>query len=203
MCERMLASLSNLLVLTTNLREFSFESHCHLAEHFDTLPTSSAVKIDIRFVEYGVTVVFQLGQSSATATATCSYSISAFFIGTLTTTSINAHGYVQDVVVGSKHYTIPETHVALIVDWVLLGFRTVQSAPDIVPLVPTGSMRCSGYTNGDRESGKTADGKWAATDSIYTFTIPPKLKLKADQYIVRHEMCAAPVFFFCVPSRPC
>lgn len=42
------------------------------------------------------------------------------------------------------------------------------------------------------ESGKTADGKWAATDlltasnSIYTFTIPPKLK--AGQYIVRHEM---------------
>ncbi|KAF8956148.1 glycoside hydrolase [Flammula alnicola] len=37
------------------------------------------------------------------------------------------------------------------------------------------------------ESGKTADGKWAATDlltasnSIYTFTIPPKLK--AGQYI--------------------
>ena len=55
------------------------------------------------------------------------------------------------------------------------------------------------------ESGKTADGKWAATDllyasdSIYTFTIPPKLK--AGQYIVRHEMCVA--LFFCVPSHPC
>lgn len=42
------------------------------------------------------------------------------------------------------------------------------------------------------ESGKTADGKWAATDlltasgSVYTFTIPPKLK--AGQYIIRHEM---------------
>lgn len=42
------------------------------------------------------------------------------------------------------------------------------------------------------ESGKTADGKWAATDglyatnSIYTFTIPPKLE--PGQYIVRHEM---------------
>ncbi|KAF4613533.1 hypothetical protein D9613_008195 [Agrocybe pediades] len=44
------------------------------------------------------------------------------------------------------------------------------------------------------ESGKTSDGKWAATDlltasnSIYTFTIPPKLK--AGQYIVRHEIIA-------------
>ncbi len=42
------------------------------------------------------------------------------------------------------------------------------------------------------ESGKTADGKWAATDlltatnSIYTFTIPPKLQ--PGQYIIRHEM---------------
>ncbi|KAI0043234.1 lytic polysaccharide monooxygenase [Auriscalpium vulgare] len=44
------------------------------------------------------------------------------------------------------------------------------------------------------ESGKTSDGKWAstdlltATDSIYTFTVPPKLK--AGQYIVRHEIVA-------------
>lgn len=44
------------------------------------------------------------------------------------------------------------------------------------------------------ESGKTADGLWAATDlltasnSVYTFTIPPKLK--AGQYIIRHEMYA-------------
>ena len=42
------------------------------------------------------------------------------------------------------------------------------------------------------EEGKTSDGEWAATDllaasdSIYTFTIPPKLK--PGQYIVRHEM---------------
>ena len=42
------------------------------------------------------------------------------------------------------------------------------------------------------ESGKTADGLWAATDiltennSIYTITIPPKLK--PGQYIIRHEM---------------
>lgn len=40
--------------------------------------------------------------------------------------------------------------------------------------------------------GKTSDGKWAATDlltaskSIYTFTIPAKLK--AGQYLIRHEM---------------
>ncbi|PFH48782.1 lytic polysaccharide monooxygenase [Amanita thiersii Skay4041] len=44
------------------------------------------------------------------------------------------------------------------------------------------------------ESGKTSDGKWAATDlltaanSIYTFTIPPRLK--AGQYIIRHEIIA-------------
>ena len=44
------------------------------------------------------------------------------------------------------------------------------------------------------ESGKTADGKWAATDiltennSIYTFTIPKNLR--PGQYIIRHEMYA-------------
>ncbi|KAF8990714.1 glycoside hydrolase family 61 protein F [Cyathus striatus] len=44
------------------------------------------------------------------------------------------------------------------------------------------------------ESGKTSDGKWAATDlltasnSIYTFTIPAKLK--PGQYIIRHEIIA-------------
>lgn len=47
------------------------------------------------------------------------------------------------------------------------------------------------------EAGKTADGKWAATDglyatdSIYTITIPPKLK--AGQYIIRHEMFVFPL----------
>ncbi|KAG5638046.1 hypothetical protein H0H81_002166, partial [Sphagnurus paluster] len=41
------------------------------------------------------------------------------------------------------------------------------------------------------EAGKDANGKWAATDglyasnSVYTFTIPPKLK--AGQYLIRHE----------------
>ncbi|TFK37297.1 glycoside hydrolase family 61 protein [Crucibulum laeve] len=44
------------------------------------------------------------------------------------------------------------------------------------------------------ESGKTSDGKWAATDlltaskSIYAFTIPAKLK--AGQYLIRHEIIA-------------
>ncbi|KAF9468467.1 glycoside hydrolase family 61 protein [Collybia nuda] len=44
------------------------------------------------------------------------------------------------------------------------------------------------------ESGKNSAGKWAATDllyasnHIYTFTIPPKLK--AGQYIIRHEIIA-------------
>ncbi|KAF4573492.1 Lytic polysaccharide monooxygenase AA9 [Pleurotus pulmonarius] len=44
------------------------------------------------------------------------------------------------------------------------------------------------------EAGKTADGKWAATDiltennSIYTFTIPPNLR--PGQYIIRHEIIA-------------
>ncbi|KAK1225034.1 hypothetical protein PQX77_012033 [Marasmius sp. AFHP31] len=41
-------------------------------------------------------------------------------------------------------------------------------------------------------AGKTADGKWAATDglyatnSVYSFTIPKNLK--AGQYIIRHEL---------------
>ncbi|KAH0579515.1 hypothetical protein H2248_002370 [Termitomyces sp. 'cryptogamus'] len=44
------------------------------------------------------------------------------------------------------------------------------------------------------ESGKDSSGLWAATDlltaskSVYTFTIPPKLK--AGQYIIRHEIIA-------------
>ncbi|KAL0061762.1 hypothetical protein AAF712_011365 [Marasmius tenuissimus] len=43
-------------------------------------------------------------------------------------------------------------------------------------------------------AGKTADGKWAATDglyatnSVYSFTIPKNLK--AGQYIIRHELIA-------------
>ncbi|KAL0573052.1 hypothetical protein V5O48_008911 [Marasmius crinis-equi] len=43
-------------------------------------------------------------------------------------------------------------------------------------------------------SGKTSDGKWAATDllyasnHVYTFTIPKNLK--AGQYIIRHEIIA-------------
>lgn len=46
------------------------------------------------------------------------------------------------------------------------------------------------------ESGKTAAGKWAATDglyatnSIYTFTVPAALA--AGDYIIRHEMCVLP-----------
>ncbi len=42
------------------------------------------------------------------------------------------------------------------------------------------------------ESGKTSDGKWAATDGlyannhIYTFTTPARLR--PGQYIIRHEM---------------
>ncbi|KAG9222230.1 hypothetical protein CCMSSC00406_0006527 [Pleurotus cornucopiae] len=44
------------------------------------------------------------------------------------------------------------------------------------------------------ESGKTADGKWAATDGlyandhIYTFTVPARLR--PGQYIIRHEIIA-------------
>jgi hypothetical protein len=59
-----------------------------------------------------------------------------------------------------------------------------------IPMVAT-SLRLAVWFK-VAESGKTAAGLWAATDlltatnSIYTFTIPPKLK--AGQYIVRHEM---------------
>ncbi|KAJ8075535.1 hypothetical protein PM082_021165 [Marasmius tenuissimus] len=53
------------------------------------------------------------------------------------------------------------------------------------------------------QAGKTADGKWAATDglyatnSIYTFTIPKNLK--AGQYIIRHER---PTLSQDLPSGP-
>ncbi|KAF5327823.1 hypothetical protein D9619_005079 [Psilocybe cf. subviscida] len=156
--------------------------------------------------------------------------------------SVRGHGYVQDIVSGSTHYTgyLPYTDPY---------YNPVPSALPVYPI----SVQCNGYTDGGAagsapapiyatvaagsklalnwttwpdshmgpiitymarapsditkwnpgtsvvwfkvaQSGKTSDGKWAATDlltaskSIYTFTIPPKLK--AGQYIIRHEIIA-------------
>ncbi|KAI0718971.1 glycoside hydrolase family 61 protein [Cerioporus squamosus] len=180
--------------------------------------------------------------------------VSAFVLSALAATSVKAHGYVQDVVIGSTHYTGylpysdpyyptpperiirpipgngPVTNLTLIdiqcngyTDGGVVGSKP---APIFATPVPAGSQVHLNWTTWPDshkgpiitylarapsditkwqpgtdavwfkidESGKTADGKWAATDlltasnSIYTFTIPPKLK--AGQYIIRHEIIA-------------
>ncbi|EJF65162.1 glycoside hydrolase family 61 protein [Dichomitus squalens LYAD-421 SS1] len=179
--------------------------------------------------------------------------ISAFVLAALAATSVEAHGYVQDVVIGSTHYTGylpfsdpyynppperiiraipgngPVTDLSLI-DVQCNGYSDggvvgTQPAP-IYATVAAGSQVALNWTTWPAshvgpmitylaeapsditkwlpgtdavwfkiaEAGKTSDGKWAATDlltasdSIYTFTIPSKLK--AGQYIVRHEIIA-------------
>ncbi|KAI0743742.1 glycoside hydrolase family 61 protein F [Daedaleopsis nitida] len=179
--------------------------------------------------------------------------LSAFIIAAFTAISVNAHGYVQDVVVGSTHYTgylpysdpyynpPPQRIIRAIpgngpvqdvtsIDIQCNGYSeggVVGSQPaPIFATVPAGSQVNLNWTTWPdshmgpmitylarapsditqwqpgnsavwfkiAEAGKTADGKWAATDllsasnSIYTFTIPSKLK--AGQYIVRHEIIA-------------
>jgi len=166
---------------------------------------------------------------------------------------VQGHGYVQDIVSGSTHFTGylpyqdpyynpppqrivreipgngPVTDLSLI-DVQCNGYTAggvVGSAPaPIYATVAVGSQLALNWTTWPdshvgpmitylarapsditkwspgtsavwfkvAQSGKTSDGKWAATDlltaskSIYTFTIPPKLK--AGQYIVRHEIIA-------------
>ncbi|KAI0633430.1 glycoside hydrolase family 61 protein [Trametes polyzona] len=177
----------------------------------------------------------------------------ALFVAALGVANVNAHGYVQEVVIGSQHYTGylpyqdpymnpqpqriirpipgngPVTDLTLI-DLQCNGYTdggVVGSKPaPIFATVPAGSQVHLNWTTWPDshvgpiitylarapsditkwqpgteavwfkidESGKTADGKWAATDllyatnSIYTFTIPPKLK--PGQYIIRHEIIA-------------
>ncbi|KDR72253.1 hypothetical protein GALMADRAFT_229076 [Galerina marginata CBS 339.88] len=167
--------------------------------------------------------------------------------------SVQGHGYVQDIVSGSTHFTGylpyqdpyynpppqrivrkipgngPVTDLSLI-DLQCNGYTgggVAGSAPaPIYATVAAGSQLALNWTTWPdshvgpmitymarapsditkwspgtsavwfkvAQSGKTSDGKWAATDlltaskSIYTFTIPPKLK--AGQYIVRHEIIA-------------
>ncbi|KAF8149118.1 glycoside hydrolase family 61 protein [Crassisporium funariophilum] len=167
--------------------------------------------------------------------------------------SVNAHGYVQEIVSGSTKYTgylpyqdpyynpVPQRIVRKVpgngpvtdlslIDVQCNGYSeggVVGSAPAaIYATVAAGSSLALNWTTWPdshmgpmitymarapsditkwnpgtsavwfkvAQTGKTADGKWAATDlltaskSIYTFTIPAKLK--AGQYIVRHEIIA-------------
>ncbi|KAG5638097.1 hypothetical protein H0H81_001864 [Sphagnurus paluster] len=169
--------------------------------------------------------------------------------------SVNAHGYVQEVTLGSTKYTgyLPysDPHVPY---WNPTPQRIIRKIPGSGPVEDLNSidLQCNGWTAGGSqyvgsapaplfgtvaagsqvklnwttwpdshsgplitymarapsditkwnpgtsavwfkvaEAGKDANGKWAATDNlkatnyIYTFTIPPKLK--AGQYIIRHE----------------
>ncbi|KAF9478871.1 glycoside hydrolase family 61 protein [Pholiota conissans] len=178
--------------------------------------------------------------------------LSLFVISALSV-SVHAHGYVQDIVSGSTHYTgylpyqdpyynpVPQrivrpvpgngpvTDLSLI-DVQCNGYSAggvVGSSPaPIYATVAAGSNLALNWTTWPdshigpmitymarapsditkwvpgtsavwfkvAQSGKDSSGKWAATDiltankSIYTFTIPPKLK--AGQYIVRHEIIA-------------
>ncbi|PIL34251.1 hypothetical protein GSI_03962 [Ganoderma sinense ZZ0214-1] len=176
-----------------------------------------------------------------------------FVLAVFAATSVNGHGYVQDVVIGSTHYTGylpysdpyynppperiiraipgngPVTDLSLI-DVQCNGYSDggvvgSQPAPLYAPVAAGSAVALNWTTWPDShvgpmitylakapsditkwqpgtdavwfkiaESGKTADGKWAATDlltatnSIYTFTIPPKLQ--PGQYIIRHEIIA-------------
>ncbi|KAI0655992.1 glycoside hydrolase family 61 protein [Cubamyces menziesii] len=179
--------------------------------------------------------------------------IFTLFVAALTATRVDAHGYVQEVVIGDTHYTgyLPYQDPYYPVP----PERIIRPIPGNGPVTDLSliDVQCNGYSDGGvvgskpaplfapvaagqeiklnwttwpdshvgpmitylaraptditqwmpgnaavwfkvAESGKTADGKWAATDllsaadSIYTFTIPPKLK--AGQYIIRHEIIA-------------
>ncbi|EIN05067.1 glycoside hydrolase [Punctularia strigosozonata HHB-11173 SS5] len=167
-------------------------------------------------------------------------------------TLVKAHGYVQDIVIGSTHYSgyLPYTDPY----YNPVPERIVRQIPGNGPVTDLSliDVQCNGYTDGNyytapapiyatvaagsqlhlnwttwpdshigpmitymakapsditqwmpgtsevwfkvAESGKTSDGKWAATDiltendSIYTFTIPASLE--PGQYIVRHEIIA-------------
>ncbi|KAI0769358.1 glycoside hydrolase family 61 protein [Trametes elegans] len=178
---------------------------------------------------------------------------SALLLAALAALKVEAHGYVQDVVIGAQHYTgylpyqDPYMNPA--------PERIIRKIPSNGPVTDLSliDIQCNGYTDGGEpgsapapifatvtagaevklnwttwpdshvgpvitylarapsditqwqpgtdavwfkidEAGKTADGKWAATDilsaddSIWTITIPPKLK--AGQYLIRHEIIA-------------
>ncbi|RDB18186.1 Polysaccharide monooxygenase Cel61a [Hypsizygus marmoreus] len=166
--------------------------------------------------------------------------------------SVNAHGYVQEITLGSTKYTgylpysdpyynPPPSRIVRkvpgngpvedlsLIDvqcngWTAGGFTTAPAPvfgtvaagsqvklnwtawPDSHkgPLVTYMARAPSDITKWNpgtsavwfkvAQAGKDSAGKWAATDglyatnSVYTFTIPPKLK--AGQYIIRHESIA-------------
>ncbi|CDO76191.1 Auxilliary Activities Family 9 protein [Trametes cinnabarina] len=179
--------------------------------------------------------------------------ILTLLISALAATRVDAHGYVQEVVIGSTHYTgylpyqdpyypVPPERIIRripgngpVTDLTLIDLQcngdsadgVIGSAPaplvapvnageeihlnwttwpdsHVGPMITYLAKAPSDITKwlpGDdavwfkvAESGKTADGKWAATDllsaanSIYTFTIPPNLQ--PGQYIIRHEIIA-------------
>ncbi|KAI0769354.1 glycoside hydrolase family 61 protein [Trametes elegans] len=171
---------------------------------------------------------------------------SAFLLAALTALRVEAHGYVQDVVVGSQHYTgylpyqdpyvnpppervirkIPGNGPVEDVSLIDVQCNTGASPAPIFATVPAGSQVGLNWTTWPDshvgpvitylarapsditkwepgtdavwfkidEAGKTVDGKWAATDvltadhSVWSVTIPPKLK--AGQYLLRHEIIA-------------
>ncbi|TDL20234.1 glycoside hydrolase family 61 protein F [Rickenella mellea] len=183
---------------------------------------------------------------------TSSLILASLFFSTITT--VKAHGYVQDVVIGTTHYTgyLPYSDPYY---YPAPPARIIRKIPGNGPVTDVSliDIQCNGYSGGGQvgsapapifatvaagsqvhlnwttwpashagpvitymarapsditkwnpgtaavwfkvdQSGKTADGKWAATDlltasnSIYTFTIPATLK--AGQYIIRHEIIA-------------
>ncbi|OSD04057.1 lytic polysaccharide monooxygenase [Trametes coccinea BRFM310] len=179
--------------------------------------------------------------------------ILTLLVTALAATRVDAHGYVQEVVIGSTHYTgylpyqdpyypVPPERIIRkipgngpVTDVTLIDLQCNGDSPDgiigsapaplfapvnagdeiklnwttwpdshVGPMITYLARAPSDITKwqpGDdavwfkvAEAGKTADGKWAATDllsaadSIYTFTIPPNLQ--PGQYIIRHEIIA-------------
>ncbi|KAI0779646.1 glycoside hydrolase family 61 protein [Fomes fomentarius] len=119
----------------------------------------------------------------------------------LTLIDLQCNGYSEGGVVGSQ----PAPILATVPAGSQVGLNwTTWPDSHVGPIITYLARAPSDITNWQpgnaavwfkiAESGKTADGKWAATDglyatnSIYTFTIPPKLK--PGQYIVRHEIIA-------------
>ncbi|KAL7281321.1 hypothetical protein ACG7TL_004630 [Trametes sanguinea] len=175
--------------------------------------------------------------------------ILTLLVTALAATRVDAHGYVQEVVIGSTHYTgylpyqdpyypvpperiirkipgnapaplfapvnageeiklnwttWPDSHVGPMITylarapsditkWQPGDEYAITSGATILEF-PDETLSCSAVWFKVAEAGKTADGKWAATDllsaadSIYTFTIPPNLQ--PGQYIIRHEIIA-------------
>ncbi|PPQ92097.1 hypothetical protein CVT25_008263 [Psilocybe cyanescens] len=114
---------------------------------------------------------------------------------------VQCNGYTDGGVLGSAPAPIFATVAAgseLALNWTTWPDSHIGPMITYMARAPSDITKWSPETSAAwfkvAESGKTSDGKWAATDlltasnSIYTFTIPPKLK--AGQYIIRHEIIA-------------